>query len=86
MVRAIADSNKVLRGRPPTGIGPAIGLRLYPELARHLDEWIAAQPDGPSRPEAIRRLMAIGLAVSSEGVSKGPAEKLVKHKPAEKPE
>jgi hypothetical protein len=39
-----------------------MGLRLYPDLARALDEWIASQPDPkPSRPEAIRRLLQQAL-------------------------
>ncbi len=51
---SIADSGKK-RGRPTTGIGSAIGLRLYPELDAALDAWIATQPEPrPSRPEAIR--------------------------------
>lgn len=54
---SIADSSKK-RGRPPTGIGKAIGLRLYPELDAGLDAWIADQPDPkPSRPEAIRHAL-----------------------------
>ena len=51
---SIVDSRKK-RGRPVTGIGSSMGLRLYPELEIALDAWIAAQPDPkPSRPEAIR--------------------------------
>ena len=48
-----------------------MGLRLYPELDRALDAWIAAQPDPkPSRPEAVRRLMEIGLAAQADHESK----------------
>jgi hypothetical protein len=55
---AIAGTEKRSRGRPKTGIGPNIGLRLYPELDAALDAWIAKQPDPkPSRPEAIRRIL-----------------------------
>ncbi|MGU3417755.1 hypothetical protein [Methylobacterium sp. D54C] len=60
---SIADSRKP-RGRPPTGIGKAIGLRLYPKLEASLDAWIAEQPEPkPSRPEAIRRLLERTLKV-----------------------
>lgn len=53
-MKSIADSKK-RRGRPTTGIGNAMGLRLYPELEAGLDAFIAAQPDPkPSRPEAVR--------------------------------
>jgi hypothetical protein len=55
-MKAIPDSGKKI-GRPSTGIRPAMGLRLYPEIEERLDAWIAKQPDEPSRPEAIRRLL-----------------------------
>jgi len=32
------------------------------DLADSIDAWIAGQPDQPSRPEAIRRLIKRGLA------------------------
>jgi len=60
--RSIAGSEKRGRGRPKTGIGPNIGLRLYPELEAALDAWIAEQPEPrPSRPEAIRMLLRQSL-------------------------
>src|SRR5215203_954693 len=44
------------RGRPPTGTGELIGVRLQPDQLGALDKWIARHPDPkPSRPEAIRR-------------------------------
>lgn len=59
---AIAGTEKRSRGRPKTGIGPNIGLRLYPELEAALDAWIAEQPEPkPSRPEAIRRILRTAL-------------------------
>jgi hypothetical protein len=49
-------------GRPPTGIGKSIGLRLYANQEAKLDAWIEAQPDPkPSKPEAIRRLLGDAL-------------------------
>jgi hypothetical protein len=57
MVGSIADNRKK-RGRPSTGIGPAVGLRLYPELQARLDDWIAKQGEPDlGRPEAIRRVL-----------------------------
>jgi hypothetical protein len=53
---SIADNRKT-RGRPPTGIGKPVGLRLYTELEAALDAWIADQPDKPSRVAAIRRIL-----------------------------
>ena len=59
---AIADKPKKKMGRPPTGIGKTIGLRLYPDEAAALDAWIAEQPDPkPSRPEALRRIIRATL-------------------------
>jgi hypothetical protein len=58
---SIPDS-KNKPGRPRTGIGKAIGLRLYPDLEAKLKRWIKAQPaPKPSVPEAIRRLLERGL-------------------------
>lgn len=49
-------------GRPKTGIGPVVGVRLYPDIEADLDAWIARQPGPkPSRPEAIRRLIRQAL-------------------------
>jgi DNA-binding XRE family transcriptional regulator len=49
------------RGRPATGINPAVGVRLPPELLLDLDRWRARQPSISGRPEAIRRLIESGL-------------------------
>jgi hypothetical protein len=58
---SIPDSKK-RRGRPPTGIGKPIGLRLYPDLEARLNAWIAKQREPrPSRPDAIRQLIELGL-------------------------
>ncbi len=49
------------RGRPATGTNPSVGVRMpESELAR-LDQWRTMQSDLPSRPEAIRRLVELGL-------------------------
>jgi hypothetical protein len=59
-----ADEKKRGRGRPETGIGPNIGLRLYPDLDAELERWILAQADPkPSKPEAIRRLLRQALNI-----------------------
>lgn len=51
------------RGPKPTGIGQMIGVRLQPDDLKKLDEWIAANDKSMSRPEAIRRLIDIGVNV-----------------------
>jgi hypothetical protein len=41
--------------------GDLVGVRVQPEMAKHIDEWRRRQDDLPGRPEAIRRLVEIGL-------------------------
>jgi hypothetical protein len=36
-------------------------LRILPALAKALDDWRRKQDDLPGRPEAIRRLIEMGL-------------------------
>jgi hypothetical protein len=49
------------RGPAPTGKGAPTLVRLQPDLAGKIDAWSAKQEDAPSRPEAIRRLIDLGL-------------------------
>ena len=57
MKQSIRDTPKK-RGRPfQGGRKDGIMLRLAPEQMSALDAYIAKQPDEPSRPEAIRRLL-----------------------------
>lgn len=59
---------KKRRGPAPTGKGTFIGVRLQPGDLDALDQHIAAQPEPrPSRPEAIRRVLAEGLNRSAQG-------------------
>ncbi|NML96327.1 hypothetical protein HHL27_22050 [Novosphingobium sp. TW-4] len=54
--------NKKSRGRPvTTGTGQVVGVRLQPHQLGKVDAWAEAQPDKPTRPEAIRRLVEKGL-------------------------
>lgn len=47
------------RGRPSTGKGVQIGVRLQPDQMEALDAWIERQSEPrPSRPEAIRQIIA----------------------------
>jgi hypothetical protein len=74
---SITDNRKKRgRGRPPTGIGNPVGLRLYPDLEAKIDAWASKQRDKPGRPEAIRRLLEQALA--------GPYPKSQPSKEAEK--
>jgi hypothetical protein len=59
------STKKVLpkkRGRPATGKDPMMALRMSPEIKAAVEHWAAQQADKPSRSEAIRRLVELGLA------------------------
>jgi hypothetical protein len=43
------------RDPAPTGKGVPVVVRLNPAQLADLDAWRAAQPDKPTRPEALRR-------------------------------
>ncbi|TZG25878.1 hypothetical protein FYJ91_12930 [Sphingomonas montanisoli] len=56
MKDARVSDNKKKIGRPATGVGTMIGVRVQPADLAALDEWIACQPDPkPTRPDAIRQ-------------------------------
>jgi cytochrome c553 len=51
------------RGRPSTGVGTPITVRLDDAQLAAVDQWIARQgPPFPTRPAAIRRLLEKGLS------------------------
>jgi hypothetical protein len=43
------------------GTGDLVGVRVQPDMAKLLDDWRRKQEDLPGRPEAIRRLVELGL-------------------------
>lgn len=51
------------RGRPATGRDPMYGFRMSDSLRDGIDVWRDAQPDKPSRSEAIRRLVEEALQI-----------------------
>jgi hypothetical protein len=53
-------------GRPPTGHDPSRTFRLSDEFMATVDVWAARQKDTPSRSEAIRRLVELGLKVKAK--------------------
>ena len=69
MSHTISDTRKK-RGRPIVG-ATAINVRLPPDELAQLDAWINAMEPQPSRPEAIRRLIELGLQATQQQ----PAEK-----------
>jgi hypothetical protein len=60
--------NKKSRGRPKKkgGVFPVTAVRLPPALGADVDKWAGSQPDEPTRSEAIRRLVELGLAVKTK--------------------
>jgi hypothetical protein len=56
---------KKRRGPAPTGKGVQVVVRLQPDPLDALDKWAAKQGDQPTRAEAIRRLVEIGLKVKT---------------------
>ena len=41
-------------------------VRVQPDMAKLLDDWRRKQDDLPGRPEAIRRLVELGLKTASK--------------------
>jgi hypothetical protein len=52
---------KKKRGPAPTGKGTQVVVRLQPDPLAALDGWVTKQKDKPTRAEAIRRLVELGL-------------------------
>jgi hypothetical protein len=52
---------KKKRGPPATGKGTQIVVRMQPAPLAALDLWVDQQSDQPTRAEAIRRLVELGL-------------------------
>lgn len=71
MSRQLAKSAKK-RGRPATGQGEPILVRLQPVQLGGLDRWIAHQDDQLTRPEAIRRLVDLALAGTQPPKARSP--------------
>jgi hypothetical protein len=65
MSKAITRTRKS-RGRPSTG-AESVHLRVLPNQSAAIDAWIARQKEPEiSRPEAIRRLVELGLKAKSK--------------------
>jgi cytochrome c553 len=54
--------SKSKMGRPATGVGTPVMVRLSADQLAALDAWIAKQSKPITRPEAIRAFVAEGLA------------------------
>lgn len=60
MTSTINNVKNSKRGRPPVE-SEAVTVRMTVDALHTLDDWRRKQEDLPGRPEAIRRLVEIGL-------------------------
>jgi hypothetical protein len=60
MKSTINSAKKRKRGRPPVE-SEAVNVRMAVESLENIDNWRRKQGDLPGRPEAIRRLVELGL-------------------------
>ncbi len=60
MSSRINNIKKSKRGRPPVD-SEAVTVRITVDALQNLDDWRRKQEDMPGRPEAIRRLVELGL-------------------------
>ena len=60
MAKATHVNTKTPKRRAPV-TGDLVGVRVQPDLGKRIDDWRRGQDDLPGRPEAIRRLIELGL-------------------------
>jgi hypothetical protein len=75
MAKSINDIPKKKPGRPATGKGEGVLVRLQPSQLAALDAWIAKQDRPLTRPEAIRAMMETILHILSKDRGEKPAKK-----------
>ena len=65
----MSNSNIVTRkkrGRPRIGQSPVVSFRLELAWQEAIDEWRSLEPNSPSRSDAIRWLIGMGLSAADE--------------------
>jgi hypothetical protein len=74
-IRAIKNKPKKV-GRPrTTGPGEQVIVRMHEPMLGTIDKWAGEQDDKPGRPEAIRRMVQLGLsAARTPGKLRRPAK------------
>ena len=75
MAKSINDIPKKKAGRPATGKGLGVLVRLRPAQLKALDAWIGRQTTTLTRPEAIRAMMETILHILSKDPGEKPAKK-----------
>jgi hypothetical protein len=63
IMSAVNSAKKPVKGRPVVD-SEAVNVRIERDMLGALDDWRRGQSDLPSRPEAIRRLIEVGLAAA----------------------
>jgi hypothetical protein len=70
MSKSTISATKKRRGRPRLYVGgqgaPQIGLRLPPSELAAVDHWIRKHAPDSTRPQAIRRLVKLGLKAKAK--------------------
>jgi hypothetical protein len=72
MKRSVKKVIPKKRRRPATGNHPVTALRMPKELTATVEGWANQQPDKPTRSQAFRRLVELGIAASAMTVSPRP--------------
>lgn len=54
--------------RRPATTGTLVGTRFQPTLLNAIDTWRKEQDDLPTRPEAVRRLVELGMTCHTNDV------------------
>jgi hypothetical protein len=65
-IRKSAGGKRPGAGRPATGQDPVTAVRLSKEMRAAIDAWRRKRPDLPTRSEAIRRLVGLGLKMKAK--------------------
>jgi hypothetical protein len=65
MTKSTREITKSPKKRAPVTGDPVL-VRVQPDMAKQLDDWRRKQDDLPGRPEAIRRLVELGLKAKSK--------------------
>jgi hypothetical protein len=60
MAKSTHVITKTPKKRAPV-TGDLVGVRIQHDMGKELDDWRRKQDDLPGRPEAIRRLVELGL-------------------------
>ena len=74
MPKPVPAIPKKKRGRPATGRDPVTAIRLPEDLRVRVEAWATKLSDTPSRSEAIRRLVEMGLAHARPTIAKAPGK------------